>query len=70
MENINTVDSKIVFRAFIARNLLKMGNKIIDIKADKNNKERTIFVFENTEKFRADLATILDKKKEETKTQA
>ena len=44
----NNLDSKIVFRAYIARRLLKMGNNIIDIKPDRANALRTLFVFENT----------------------
>lgn len=49
-ENIlkDNLDSKIVFRAYIARRLLKMGNTIVDIKPDRNNALRTLFVFENT----------------------
>ena len=32
-----------------------MGNVIIDIKPCKENRDKTIFVFENTEKLQADL---------------
>ena len=31
-----------------------MGNPIVDIKPDKNNKEKTIFVFEDTNKLKED----------------
>ena len=47
--------TKCIFTPFVARNLLKMGNPIVDIKPDKNNKEKTIFVFENTEKLKKDM---------------
>jgi len=45
----------------VARHLLKLGNPIVDIKPDKvKGKEgHTVFVFEQTEKFKTDLATIL-----------
>ncbi len=42
---------KLVFTAKTARKLLKMGFPIVDIKAKKDNPERTVFVFENTEEF-------------------
>jgi len=39
--------------------LLKLGNPIVDIKPDKQKEGHTVFVFELTEKFKNDLATIL-----------
>lgn len=44
-----------IFKPKIARELLKLGNQIIDIKADKNNTDRTIFIFRNTEKLQKDI---------------
>lgn len=49
---------KLIFSPIVARKLLKMGHVIVDIKPNKNNKEMTVFIFENTEKFRNDLSTI------------
>lgn len=49
---------KSIFKPAIARKLLKMGNKIIDIKAQKEDCNKTIFIFEETEKFKEDLATL------------
>ena len=49
------MNTKCIFTPFVARNLLKMGNPIVDIKPDKNNKDKTIFVFENTEKLKKDM---------------
>ena len=46
---------KSIFTPYVARRLLKMGNQIVDIKPDKKNKDRTIFVFEATEKLKADM---------------
>lgn len=44
-------ESKLIFKPHIARRLLKMGARLIDIKADRENKQRTIFVFERNEDF-------------------
>lgn len=57
MEEMN---SKLVFSPQITRHLLKMGNHIIDIKADKNDSKRTVFVFRKDEKFETDFNTVLN----------
>lgn len=50
---------KSIFNAGVARHLLKMGNPIYDIKPDKKfNKDKTIFIFEETEKFMNDMASV------------
>ena len=49
---------KCIFKPFVARKLLKEGNPIADIKPDRNNPIRTIFVFEKTEKLDKDLTTL------------
>ena len=49
---------KVIYNPTIARQLLKMGNPIIDIKANRNNNRETIFIFEVTEKFLNDLTSI------------
>lgn len=49
---------KSIFTAGVARYLLKLGNPIYDIKPDKKNKDRTIFVFEETDKFVKDMASV------------
>ena len=49
------MNTKCILTPFVARNLLRMGNPIIDIKPDKNNKEKTIFVFEDTDKLKEDM---------------
>lgn len=49
-----------IFKPKVARQLLKMGNQIVDIKADKNNTDRTIFIFRNTKKLIEDLTLILE----------
>ncbi len=50
---------KSIFNAGVARHLLKLGNSICDIKPDKKNKYKTIFIFEETEKFKNDMASAL-----------
>lgn len=46
---------KEIFTPYVARRLLRMGNPIVDIKPDKNNRDKTIFIFEVTNKFNADI---------------
>lgn len=46
---------KEIFTPYVARRLLRMGNPIYDIKPDKYNKEKTIFIFEITDKFNSDI---------------
>jgi len=48
-------DSILIFNPKIARNLIKNGFNIIDIKADKNNTDRTIFVFKRSEELLKEL---------------
>ena len=49
-----------VFKAKRVRRLLRMGNHIFDIKPDKNEpeKERSIFIFKNTDKLQKDIETL------------
>ena len=49
---------KSIFTPGVARYLLKLGNPIYDIKPDKKNNDKTIFVFEETEKFKNDMASV------------
>ena len=55
--------SKIVYDTRIARELLRLGYKIIDIKPDKydKDKKRTIFVFNNDEGLEKDIYDISEK---------
>lgn len=45
------METKLIFNASVARYLLKKGNAIVDIKPNKNDPCKTVFVFEKTEKF-------------------
>ena len=59
MENMNK-EYKLVFNAGVSRKLLKMGVPIADIKADRTNKDKTVFVFKRTPDFEAAFAQIND----------
>lgn len=49
---------KLVFNAGVSRKLLKMGVPIADIKADRTNKDKTVFVFKRTPEFETAFAQI------------
>lgn len=49
---------KTIFSPRVARYLLKEGNSIYDIKPNKDNKDRTLFIFHVTDKFISDLEYI------------
>lgn len=71
--NINekdTRESRLIFDAKIARKLLKMGFVVIDIKPNRENTDKSIFVFENTDEFKSALTQIMDeiKAKKEVKS--
>lgn len=66
MENMNK-EFKLVFNAGCARRLLKMGVPIADIKADRNNKDKTVFVFKRTPEFEAAFTQINEEIKESKK---
>lgn len=63
MENIKEKDtrkSRLIFDAKIARRLLKEGFVVIDIKPNRENTDKSIFVFENTEEFKQALANVVE----------
>lgn len=57
MENIKK-EYKLVFNAGVARRLLRMGVNIADIKSDRANPEKTVFVFKRTPEFEEAFAQI------------
>lgn len=70
MKEKDTRKSRLIFDAKIARKLLKQGFVVIDIKPNRENTDKSIFVFENTEAFKEALVKIMDEikeKKEEDK---
>ena len=49
-----------VYVPALARMLLRNGHKIIDIKPNRQDKERTVFVFADDETFNADLEKAIE----------
>ena len=56
----DTRKSRLIFDAKIARKLLKQGFVVIDIKPNRENVDKSIFVFENTEEFQQALTQLMD----------
>ena len=48
-----------IFKPQRVRKLLKKGFNIYDIKADKNNLDRTIFIFKNSKELQKELETLI-----------
>ena len=48
-----------IFKPQRVRKLLKCGFHIYDIKADKENKDKTIFIFENSEELQKELEILI-----------
>lgn len=65
-ENLNTYEgeTKIIFKPYIARRL-NHRHKIVDIKPDKSEPKRTIFVFEDSLELRDDMQRILRNRKKQ-----
>lgn len=49
MEYKNDEDGKLIFSPQVAKYLLHRSFQIIDIKPDKNNKDKTIFIFKKND---------------------
>ena len=64
--------SRLVTDPRIARKLLKKGYVVIDIKPNKSNPDKSVFIFENTEEFKIALEEITAevKAKEEVKEES
>ena len=48
-----TKEYKLVFNAGVARQLIRMGLIVADIKKDRENPDKTVFVFKRTPEFEA-----------------
>lgn len=57
MENIKK-EYKLVFNAGVARQLIRMGLVVADIKKDRDNPDKTVFVFKRTPEFETAFAQI------------
>lgn len=51
-ENIKK-EYKLVFNAGVVRRLIRMGIPVADIKQDRDNTDKTVFVFKRTPEFEA-----------------
>ena len=65
----DTRKSRLVFDAKMARKLLKQGFVVIDIKPNRENPDKTIFVFENTDEFKVALEKLMDELKAKKETE-
>ena len=61
---------KLVFNQGVARRLLRMGVPIADIKADRDNNDKTVFVFKRTPEFESAFEKINNEIAEFKSTQA
>ena len=61
----NGQEGRIIRKLHIARELLEMGNQIIDLKPDRNDEDhkRVVFIFKNDEKFKEDMNKVMEQKK-------
>ena len=64
--------SRLVTDPRVARKLLKKGFVVIDIKPNKSNPDKSVFIFENTEEFKVALEEVTTeiKSKEEVKEES
>lgn len=49
---------KLVFNAGVARQLIRMGLVVADIKKDRDNPDKTVFVFKNDEQFQREFERV------------
>jgi translation initiation factor 1 (eIF-1/SUI1) len=59
----DTRKSRLIFDAKIARKLLKQGFVVVDIKPNRENTDKSIFIFENTDEFKVALEKLIDELK-------
>ena len=62
--NTDTRKSRLIFDAKIARKLLKQGFVVTDIKPNRENTDKSIFIFENTDEFKVALNQVMDEIKD------
>ncbi len=65
---METKTTKCILNPAVARKLLREGNPIIDIKANKSQKDKTVFIFELTDKFIGDFRKVTAKEISAVKT--
>ena len=58
MEDNKKKGAKLIFNAGACRSLLKAGCQIIDVKPDRENPDKSVFVFKNDEHFQKEFERI------------
>ncbi len=66
-DNEEPVSTKIIFKSYIARALLKLGHTVVDIKPYRDDPARTVFVFKDSLKLRNDMSAIIKERDEKNK---
>lgn len=62
-------EAKLIFNMGVARSLLKKGAKVIDVKPDRDNHDKTIVVFERDETFEKAFAELNEELKAKDNTE-
>lgn len=62
-------EAKLIFNMGVARSLLKNGAKVIDVKPDRDNHDKTIVVFERDEAFEKAFAELNEELKAKDNTE-
>ena len=52
------MNGKPIFNTYIAKQLIKMGNIVVDLQPDKANKDKVIIYFKVNKKFENDLKSL------------
>lgn len=58
-----TTKAKCIINPKVAKELIRKGHRIVDIKANKENSDKTVFVFEATEDFKKDMEEISNRRR-------
>ena len=74
MENVKTTENnvydgpcKLIFKPAIARELIRRGFRVVDLKQNREHPERSIVVFEDSIQLRDELQKIVKKRRERFK---
>lgn len=63
----NATTGKPIFKSYIAKQLVNMGNRIVDLQNNKHVENATVFYFKDTKKFQQDLEKITQEREERRK---
>ena len=71
IEKNNDINGKVVRNPRLARQILAKGGKdvwLFDIKPDRDNPQKSVYIFENTDKFQEILSSVLDENRQSRKS--